>query len=361
MKVAVIGGGPAGSTAAYYLSKEADVTIYDARPVIGTPIQCSGLFSEKIHDIVRIPKSLQVNRIRGTRIIGPNGKSVRIMFKSRNILVNRDAFDTFLLERALDNGAQARTSARFTHTKERTVYFKTPTGTSRQQTDLLVGADGPNSRTRTLSNLTAHRANLMGIQATVRCDHDNLIEFFPHIGAYAWLIPQDKETARIGVAAMPSNARTVFESFISRFKGIRIDMQAGMIPLYHPRVRNEGNTGRIKTMLVGDAASQLKNTTGGGIIPAMLCARRLSESALRGDNYEKAWRAEVGASLWLHYKAHQAFQRFSEPDWNSLISDCDTKTVRGALGRENRDDIMRLLAKLVLRKPSLLRYATKAL
>ena len=68
-------------------------------------------------------------------------------------------------------------------------------------------------------------------------------------------------------------------------KGI-IEYQAGLIPVYNPRQKAQ----KENILLIGDAAAQVKATTGGGIIQGLTAAECAANSISENISYEKAWR-----------------------------------------------------------------------
>ena len=65
---------------------------------------------------------------------------------------------------------------------------------------------------------------------------------------------------------------------------------------------------------MGDAAGQVKATTGGGVIFGGLCARKAAESIVEGSqgkplDYEERWRKAFGKTLELHRLIHSTVFR----------------------------------------------------
>ena len=84
---------------------------------------------------------------------------------------------------------------------------------------------------------------------------------------------------------------------------------ASIIPLGYRKVTVKGNV-----LLVGDAAGQVKATTGGGIIFGAACARVAAdvisahiEHGTALAHYEKMWRRQYGMDLKLHAALHNYY------------------------------------------------------
>src|SRR5574341_179087 len=104
--ISIIGGGPAGNYAAYLLAKAGqEVQVYEEHSKTGAPIQCTGLMTNLLSDIIPISKKYLVNKLTRTRVYVPNNDFVEIKLKD-NYLVNREFFDTYIAEMARDKGAK---------------------------------------------------------------------------------------------------------------------------------------------------------------------------------------------------------------------------------------------------------------
>lgn len=96
-------------------------------------------------------------------------------------------------------------------------------------------------------------------------------------------------------------------------------------------------------MAVGDAAGQVKPTSGGGIYPGLVCAKIAGEvaaaatlegdaSAARLQEYEKRWQRAVGLELRLGMIVHRMRVRMADWEVDDLIRDLS-----------GREDLMRVI------------------
>lgn len=100
----------------------------------------------------------------------------------------------------------------------------------------------------------------------------------------------------------------------------------GGIPL-KPLYRTFGN----RFLVIGDAAGQVKPTTGGGIYFGLICADiaadTLNEALLAGDlssrklsGYQRKWREKLAAELRREYLARRLYEHLSDRQINGLFS-----------------------------------------
>ena len=103
--VVVVGGGPAGATAADDLAQEGRTVLLLDRQ--GRTKPCGGAIPPRLIKDFQIPDHLLVAKARCARMISPTDKKVDIPIENGFVgMVNRDEFDEWLRARAQANGAQ---------------------------------------------------------------------------------------------------------------------------------------------------------------------------------------------------------------------------------------------------------------
>ena len=89
-------------------------------------------------------------------------------------------------------------------------------------------------------------------------------------------------------------------------------------------------------MVVGDAAGQVKPTSGGGIYTGALCAKiagkvaaSLDEDASAGNlqQYEKQWKASIGKELNIGMKIHDFIKGLSDSELDELLCAMNTPPI----------------------------------
>ncbi|MBW2964718.1 NAD(P)/FAD-dependent oxidoreductase [Candidatus Woesearchaeota archaeon] len=356
--ITIAGAGPVGCHAAKLLAQAGeDVHILEEHNEIGRPLQCTGIVTQSINDIVRIRKGLLVNRLRKVRLHAPCGETAVVRID--DLVIDRAGFDRQIADDAADKGANISLSTRLQAINEKpgTIRLKvSERGKTRIiTTEKLVGADGPGSI------VSRHIGNKrpgfwIGVQAVVQMpvEKDTYSVYFgdEFPGFFGWVVPENEETARVGIAAA-RKPREVFDRFVKRFDQCKVlEMQGGLIPKYDPALKIQ----RRNAYIVGDAAAQVKATTGGGLVPGMKAAECLSRTLAEGTSYKKelsAVRRELRMSLILR----GLLDRFSNKDYDELVKLAGGRKMQEILKKEDRDRPSRIVFKSIIKEPKLLLFA----
>jgi digeranylgeranylglycerophospholipid reductase len=330
----IIGAGPAGLFSAYNLARLGqNVHVYDIKKRVGEPVHCTGLVTRELEAVIPIKTSLVVNRFSKVRIRSLN---TTIEAKNDDLLLDRKAFDEHLALMAGSEGAKL------------TMGLKGKPGRK------TVYADGPNSIGRGLLNPKARVQYYIGRQAICRGSFDKGT-YEVYLGSlapefFAWIVPENEETARIGLASK-RNADAHFKRFMAGLNAKQLEQQGGLIPVYR-RLRTQSH-GRY---LIGDAACQVKATTGGGLVPGLKAAKILAECISENKDYHTAWRSELSRDLYLHLQLRKTLDSLSDEQYDSLLV-----ILKGNKGLEKSRDRPMRQALALLQSPRLLAFGLSAL
>lgn len=351
--ISIIGAGPAGSYLASLLAKKEEVYIFEEHQKIGRPVQCTGITTSALGEIISLKKEFIVNKVSRAKIMAPNGLSLDVDLGKDNLVIDREGFDSFLADKAEDNGANLFKGYKFLSCKQgKKIKLLFDKG-RRKETDILVGADGPLSLVAKGAGLFGKREFVSGLQARVGLSVDpGLVEFFLDKDYFGWVVPESDRIARVGVAAK-GKANIYLKKLLKLKKGKIKEYQAGVIPVYNPKIKTQkGNV-----FLLGDAATQVKATTYGGIIQGLMAAEELSSSILSGGfDYEKRWRKRIGRDLLFSLMIRKSMNKFSAEDYNSLINLFNQERLKKILEEYDRDFPSKFLFKLILKEPRLLKF-----
>ncbi len=354
MNVVIIGGGPVGCFTGYLFAKEGhDVSIYENHGKIGAPIQCTGILTSSFDQFNFPMGDYLVNIIDTIEVYSPKKK---LEVKQKDYIVCRTKFDQYFANIAEKEGARIFLNHAFLRKEGDELVIISDGVEKRVSCDVVIAADGPLSPTAKAFGLYhPARENYYGIQAVMEGNFEpNVIKtYFGNDvcpGLFAWVCPESKNLARVGLA-MKMNSRAFFEKFVEG-RGWKVkEMQAGTIPLYHPKQKlHKGNC-----YVVGDASSYVKATTLGGIVPAFQQAQIVVDNILNGKDFEKEMKS-LRKQMWTHLQVQKIMEKFSDDDWDRLVSYVRQPKVQKVFERYTRDNPIPLITSALLKEPRFLRF-----
>jgi menaquinone-9 beta-reductase len=310
--VVVVGAGPGGSAAAYFLARAgADVVLLDKADFPRDKTCGDGLTPRALRVIDDMGLLPEVTRagcaVEGYEVIAPNGRATaaRISSNYGALAVPRQTLDAILQRRALDIGATfERMNVIEVEPSVRGVSVRSGNGTIEARNAVIAtgAATGVLLRSGILRRqpnvMLAARAYFEGLSA--RAVFQLRFDRVPLPG-YGWVFPVASDSANVGVGFMPRGgsvrtAAAVFQRFAAPLvHGAR---QAGPLKGYPIRADFlSAPTFAGRTLLVGEAAGLVNPLTGEGIDYALETGAIAAEHILQQtapDEYDRALRARFG-------------------------------------------------------------------
>lgn len=308
----VVGGGPCGSFAALNLAKHGVSTIvFEEHGEVGIPSHCPGHMSIKgLKHLGLYPLSKEIieNEFYGAVFHSPKGKSFSIRFSQPvTYTVDRVLFDDYVAKMAQNIGARYHLDSRVESLIIENGFVKGVTVKKSGDTEenfpakIVINAEGIPSRILRQSGLSSLKRQMLVNAAhaeveNVKDAEEDIVEIFlgrdyaP--GFYAWIIPKRDGKAKIGLATKTGNPRELLQRLMLKHpiasKKLRVARVLRTtfhpIPLCGPIPKTYSDG----FLTVGDAASQVKPTTGGGVILGMTCARiaaQVAYGAFQGNDF----------------------------------------------------------------------------
>ena len=337
--VIVVGAGPVGSHTAYLLSKEGlNVGIFEKNSAIGKDVNCTGIISTECFAKFNLSRDIILKPINSIKAFSPSGNCIQYQSSSPiAYVINRSLFDNKMNDLAVSAGAKTYVNTRVDEILSTNGDFRitVKTGEEKREFKSRVGVIANGFELNTLRNIIKRpRKFLYGIQTDAIMDSVSTIEvyFGNNIapGSFGWVVPTGEKSAKIGLITK-ENPSIFLKKFLQnplvkkRLQSSDERIKCSLIPY--------GSTPKSyaeRLLIVGEAAGQVKTTTGGGIYFGLLCsaiaARTIMKAFQSGDfgakrfkEYETTWRNTVEPEVKAGMKLRNIFSRFSDSQIDFLI------------------------------------------
>jgi geranylgeranyl reductase len=347
----IIGGGPAGATAADDLARQGRRVLLLDRA--GRIKPCGGAIPPRLIEDFAIPEHMLVARATAARMISPKAVEVDIPIEGGFVgMVDREQFDEWLRTRAASHGAERRvgTFERLTRDEDgiSVVHFRGDDGPDSVRARAVIGADGARSQVAQQAVPGADRGRFVFAYheiiavpddtppgyAPSRCEVHYRGSLSPDF--YGWVFPHG--------ASVSVGTGSADKGFSLRRGVMQLRAAAG---LAHARtLRREGAPIPMKPLprwdngrdvvLAGDAAGVVAPASGEGIYYAMLGGRLAAEAVAQllqtGDgrvlaSARKRFMREHGRVFWV-LGVMQHFWYASDKRRERFVSICRDRDVQ---------------------------------
>ncbi|XP_023730032.1 geranylgeranyl diphosphate reductase, chloroplastic [Lactuca sativa] len=307
LRVAVVGGGPAGGAAAETLAKGGIETFLIERKLDNAK-PCGGSIPLCMVEEFDLPMDIIDRRVTNLKIISPSNVSVTIgkTLKPHEYIgmVRREVLDAYLRDRAVASGAtiinglfvkmdkpQEKNAPYVLHYN--TYNGKTPGERTSIEVDAVIGADGANSRVAKSIDAGDYEY-LIAIQERIKIP-DNKMKYYlnlaeMYVGSdispdfYGWVYPKS-DHVDVGTGTLRHKPDIEKLQLATRLRvgekiqgGKIIRVEAHPMP-QHPRPRRVVE----RVALVGDAAGYVMKGSGEGIYFAAKSGRMCAEAIVEGS------------------------------------------------------------------------------
>ncbi|MFM8298392.1 MAG: geranylgeranyl reductase, partial [Microcystis aeruginosa] len=365
LRVAVVGSGPAGSSAAETLAK-AGIETYLFERKLDNAKPCGGAIPLCMVSEFDLPPEIIDRRVRKMKMISPSNVEVDINLDNQDEYIGmcrREVLDGFMRERAhklgahLINGTVYGLDIPTNSTDPYTLHYADHSNGNSQgemkslKVDVVIGADGANSRIAKAIDAGDYNYAI-AFQERIRLPQDKMAYYEDlaemYVGKdvspdfYAWVFPKYDHVA-VGTGTMKVNKAMIkdLQAGIRARAARRLEggeiirVEAHPIP-EHPRPRRV--VGRVA--LVGDAAGTVTKSSGEGIYFAAKSARMCAETIVEVTNggqriptedelklYLKRWDKKYGMTYLVLDILQRVFYR-TDATREAFVEMCSDKDVQ---------------------------------
>jgi len=376
---AVVGGGPAGLTAARVLAANGlNVVLFEREAMFGRK-PCGEAVSEgALRDAELKPSpSFVKNEITAALVYPPDeANPVPIERGSEFIgvgyILDKPRFLSALAEEAKAKGADIKLNSNVEDASKGEAHFKVKVkgrgeihGEKSVQCRVLLGCDGYASTIRRKffkSSKVKLISCLQYFMTNCEIEDEHVMEFYVGRkvapGGYVWIFPKGEGTANVGVGVRGTSPRAYLDKFIEthpeKFRSAEI-VRTGGAP-----VIISGQMSEIvgeSVLLCGESAGQVIPLTGAGIHTGIVAGKIAAETILESledsgkvdkdrllkypEEFHRIYGRKIGRSL----KALKVIERLSDEDLNTLAAAIDGRDVVNLANGENLQEVAKKLMK----------------
>jgi digeranylgeranylglycerophospholipid reductase len=337
--VIVIGGGPTGSYTARRLAEKGHhVLVLEKNTGVGQKLSCTGIVGQECVNTFSIDSKAILKPANSAKLFAPSGGLIHVYRpETQAVILDRSAFDFLMMERAQHAGAEYRFTSRVIAVAVGKTQVDVTVAEEKKEYQIqpraIVIATGFAPGLNKKLGLGEYKDHIIGAQAEAVAPGLNEVEvYFGDMapGFFAWLVPTEKGKAKAGLLSR-REAGPLLKKWLKqlasqgKIASADVPLSYGGIPL-KPPTRTYGE----RMVAVGDAAGQVKPTTGGGIYYGLIGAelagnvlnRALADNDLtrkRLSSYERAWRRKLGNEIRTGYWVRRFFERLNEPQIDRLF------------------------------------------
>ncbi|MFW9948771.1 MAG: hypothetical protein ACFFKA_01430 [Candidatus Thorarchaeota archaeon] len=374
--VCIIGGSLAGNYLCHLISKFGLTTaVIEEHEQIGLPLQCAGIVSKKIEKLIELPNKLILNRVKAAKLVSPSQRSIILSGDEEPLIIDRIGLDQhfYNLTHSLSNVKflLGEKFLNFSYIRRKTqVKLCILTSKRKIEAQMLIGCDGPLSSVGKSLKLINNVIYASQIRIKGTYDLDKAVMYFDPRWKelFGWIVPEGNDIYRIGLAT----SRSISNKF-RNFLGLlhldiknKISQQGGIIPYGLMRNLTFDNG-----FLLGDAACQVKATTGGGII-MLLTAAKIAALAIRAAfksrefssnylkrKYEKPCNRIIGKELKIHYIIRLILEEFKAAEYDTFFNILKTYHIEKIVSLYGDMDFPKQLIMQLMKDPLVLEFFLK--
>ncbi len=357
--IIVIGAGPIGSYTAYRLATQGyHVGLFEKKKRAGSDVICAGVISTQAFKRYELPYDSILTKINSFTFVSPQNS--RLEYSQEEPLaytVDRQIFDRELFIMAKTSGVEMHTGEDHAveRVQESTQCCSVATRNKMTyQARIVCIATGNNYRLQSMLGFGKPVKILHGYQVEIPLELPSHSTAFIHVGrdvapgSFGWVFPISPIKARAGVLVEQNSVRWLNNLLMRR---ICLESVAGSKSRTVPKSKRRQKrispgsdlniqsksiahgpikkTATRRILVVGEAAGQVKTTTGGGVHFGLLCSEIAVDKIIKTMrdkshenmlDYETTWRSTLVSELGVGTKLRKIAASISDNQLEELFA-----------------------------------------
>ncbi len=355
-EVAIIGAGTAGLIAAKRLAELGiELRVYDQKRILGYPVRASGILSVKGLGELGVNYSNAVtNTLYGARIHA-GGEVMEVVSREKKAhVLDRKRLNELCYDDAAAAGARIVLGERIRGHGLDVLADK----------GIVVGADGAVSEVAEHFKMGGIKRYCLTYKAeyNISAVDPEIVEVFLDNritkGLFGWLCANTADILEVGIGidSKSGNAKKAFDAFVATDEVAGVldgakprAWQASLIPM---SLRERIADSKKGVVLVGDAAGQVKPSTGGGIIfggnAAIMAAEGIRKELEGGGGikeYERRYTRRYALDTAIHSTINRIYSGLDSRTLGYLIKAFNALRLGSFLGRYGEMDMPSLMLR----------------
>jgi geranylgeranyl reductase family protein len=363
----VIGGGPAGASAAHILAQGGARTLLLEKARIPRYKPCGGGITARARAASPLVSTMPMETT-ATAMLVPGGKQeVCCPLPAPIGMVMRDRFDAHLVAQAVNAGAELRDGTALSALEQTGNRLRLQAGKNTLTAQYVIGADGANGITARLAGFPPLSSVGAAIEVELavpdrilaRYRKAALLDLLCIKDGYGWIFGKSDHLS-VGLGVFHGNGKQDLRAALTRFLATHADLRDGTIALQRghrvPLAGGRQTRRRGHVLLAGDAAALADPLTAEGISYALASGRQAGSTILAAlktgssalADYNRYLTRELGGDL--HYARLVAALSYRFPDVvvrlaaeSPALRDANTAAVSGTA--EYRSLVLRMIRK----------------
>lgn len=368
--VAIVGGSAAGFFTAYLLARDGvPARVFEQSEQLETAKRTL-IVTQRMNDLLGAAgKDSVVNEVRRFELF-TDGRAASVDLAQPDLIIERAKLIRSLAKHAQQAGAEIHLGRSFRrmipHERKIALELQHTCGDTSEEfmTDTVVASDGASSAVAQAAGWPK-TLTVPLVQAIVPLPKDMSADtvrvwFVPDDTPYFyWLIPESAERGALGIIGESgAESRKVLDAFLVKRRLEPLTYQAARIPVYKRWIPVEKKLGDGRVFVVGDAGSQVKVSTVGGIVTGLRGAAGVAEAILNPGSRREL--RKLRRELDVHLLIRRTLHDFQQDDYSRLVDSLNDPAKR-SLSEFSRDEALKVLWRVCVHQPKLILMGLRGL